>query len=682
MPKEPLGNVLDYIRQIAGAPAGQNLTDQELLHNFTTDRDEAAFAILVQRHGPLVWGVCRRVLRQTQDAEDAFQATFLVLARKAGRIRWQPDMSNWLYAVAWRAAHKAKSNANRRCGREEQLQDTPGPEANGDSDWRDVRPVLDEELSRLPLKYRAPVVLHYLEGKTYAQAAQVLGWPAGTVSTRLGQARHLLRKRLARRGIGLTAGLLTVELAQNAATATVPPLLLDVTIKAAALFAAGQAGTIASTKVVALTEGVLHAMFLSKLKIATAILLAVSLVGSGAGIVGSSVYAGAMLRARNDESAGGPTNDNPPLQVAGDDQAKKDKPNQDIDRLRQENEELRKELRALREKVTVLEGKLIPGEEENQPVTYQGKPIEYWLKMFKDRDPEYRKKAIDALTLIGTEDKRVLPILIKALKDRYVSRDAANALGNIGKDAVPALLPLLKGKDSELRKWAAVALSGIGPEGKEAIPGLIECLEDEDANLRSWAAGALGQMAPKSKAAIPALIKLLDKDDLGNTQGRGGGTIDALSRFREQAVPALTEALKDPSEKIRAGAAGCLAMIGKPAKGAVPALILALRDKNVQVRKNAGLALARMEDDALPALVEAMKDKEPEIRAAAAMVLGGMASERSGRSLTQTEVEMAVQSAKKVVPALLKAMGDENEQVRKAASLAYETFKKPGKPDP
>ncbi len=682
MPKEPLGNVLDYIRQIAGAPAGQNLTDQELLHNFTTDRDEAAFAILVQRHGPLVWGVCRRVLRQTQDAEDAFQATFLVLARKAGRIRWQPDMSNWLYAVAWRAAHKAKSNANRRCGREEQLQDTPGPEANGDSDWRDVRPVLDEELSRLPLKYRAPVVLHYLEGKTYAQAAQVLGWPAGTVSTRLGQARHLLRKRLARRGIGLTAGLLTVELAQNAATATVPPLLLDVTIKAAALFAAGQAGTIASTKVVALTEGVLHAMFLSKLKIATAILLAVSLVGSGAGIVGSSVYAGAMLRARNDESAGGPTNDNPPLQVAGDDQAKKDKPNQDIDRLRQENEELRKELRALREKVTVLEGKLIPGEEENQPVTYQGKPIEYWLKMFKDRDPEYRKKAIDALTLIGTEDKRVLPILIKALKDRYVSRDAANALGNIGKDAVPALLPLLKGKDSELRKWAAVALSGIGPEGKEAIPGLIECLEDEDANLRSWAAGALGQMAPESKAAIPALIKLLDKDDLGNTQGRGGGTIDALSRFREQAVPALTEALKDPSEKIRAGAAGCLAMIGKPAKGAVPALILALRDKNVQVRKNAGLALARMEDDALPALVEAMKDKEPEIRAAAAMVLGGMASERSGRSLTQTEVEMAVQSAKKVVPALLKAMGDENEQVRKAASLAYETFKKPGKPDP
>ena len=117
MPKEPLGNVLDYIRQIAGAPAGQNLTDQELLHNFTTVRDQAAFALLVQRHGPLVWGVCRRVLRQTQDAEDAFQATFLVLARKAGRIRWQADVSNWLYAVAWRTAQKAKSNANRRCGR-------------------------------------------------------------------------------------------------------------------------------------------------------------------------------------------------------------------------------------------------------------------------------------------------------------------------------------------------------------------------------------------------------------------------------------------------------------------------------------------------------------------------------------------------------------------------------------
>jgi RNA polymerase sigma factor (sigma-70 family) len=678
MPKEPLGNVLDYIRQIAGAPAGQNLTDQELLHNFTTDRDQAAFAILVQRHGPLVWGVCRRVLRQTQDAEDAFQATFLVLARKAGRIRWQPDVSNWLYAVAWRAAHKAKSEANRRCGREEQPQDTPAPEANGEGALLDIQPVLDEELNRLPLKYRAPVVLHYLEGKTYAQAAEVLGWPAGTVSTRLGQARHLLRKRLARRGIALTTGLLTTALSQNAASAVVPVSLMDATVKTATLLTAGQLGTVMGGKVATLTQGVLNAMFLTKLKTSAVVLLVVAVVGAGATVMG--------YRMMPAVEASGPTNDNAQVQVAGDDQAKKDKPNQDIDRLRHENEDLRKELRALREKVTALESKLTINEEDAQSVTFQGKPIDYWLKMFKDRDPEYRIKAIKALTAIGTEDKRVLPVLIKALKDRNISNEAAHALGYIGKDAVPALHPLLKGKDSELRKWAAVALSDIGPEARETIPALIECLEDEDQNLRIWATLALGQMAPESKAAIAALIKLLDKDDLGIlgiTGGRGGSTtMSALIRFGEQAVPPLCEALNNPSDKIRAGAAGCLAMIGKPAKGAVPALILALRDKDPLVRENSRLALVMIEEDAVPSLVEAMKDKDPEIRAAAAMVLGGMASERSTRNLTQTEFEMAVQSAKKVVPALLKAMGDENEQVRKAASLAYETFKKPGQPDP
>ncbi len=195
MAKEPLGTVLHYIRQMASAPANQELTDKELLESFVACRDEGAFGALVQRHGALVWGVCRRVLRQDQDAEDAFQATFLVLARKAGRVRWQADVGNWLYAVAMRTAIKAKSGASRRCGREGPLQDMPATEMNAESAWLEIKPILDEELNRLPLKYRAPVVLHYFEGKTYAQAAQALGWPAGTVSTRLAQARHLLRGR-------------------------------------------------------------------------------------------------------------------------------------------------------------------------------------------------------------------------------------------------------------------------------------------------------------------------------------------------------------------------------------------------------------------------------------------------------------------------------------------------------
>src|SRR5438128_4434454 len=436
MAKESLGNVLDYIRQIAGGPGSQELTDQELLHGFAVDRDEAAFAVLVQRHGSLVWGVCRRVLHQIQDAEDAFQATSLVLARKAGRIRWPADVSNWLYAVAWRVALKAKSNANRRQRQAEEFQDMPAPEANGDSAWLEIRPVLDEELNRLPLKYRAPVVLHYLQGKTYAQAAQTLGWPAGTVSTRLAQARNLLRRRLARRGIGLTTSLLTVALARNAATATAPPLL-DATVKAAMLLAAGHAGAVISTKVLTLTQGVMKAMFLAKLKTSAVVLLALGVLGVGAGFVG--------YRMLPDVEAKGPANGKS-LTLAQDvEPLKEDKPKQEIDRLRQENEELRKELRALRDKVTALKLNL-PREQPRQQVTFQGKPVDYWLDMFKDRDPEYRRKAINALGAIGAEDNRVIPALIGALKDRNANfnSDAAMALGYVGKEAVPALLELLK----------------------------------------------------------------------------------------------------------------------------------------------------------------------------------------------------------------------------------------------
>jgi RNA polymerase sigma factor (sigma-70 family) len=686
MAKEPLENVLDYIRQIAGAAGSQELTDQELLHNFAADRDEAAFTILVQRHGPLVWGVCRRVLHQTQDAEDAFQATFLVLARKAGQVRWQTDVSNWLYAVAWRVALKAKSNANRRQQRAKEFQDMSAsasqvalaPGANGNSAGLEIRPVLDEELNRLPLKYRAPVVLHYLQGKTYAQAAETLGWPAGTVSTRLAQARQLLRKRLARRGIGLSSGVLTAALAQNTAMATAPPALLDATVKAATLLAAGQAGAVISTKVLTLTQEVAKAMFLAKLKTSALVLLALGVLSAGAGLIGSRVLPGVEAKA--------PTDDKSRVQAADADQPKEDKPKSEIDRLRQENDELRKELRALRDKVTALETKVTAGEQEKQLVTFQGKTVDYWLQMFKDRDPVYRQNAINALAAIGADDKRVIPALVGALKDKNVSSIVAYALGNgnVGKEAVPALLELLKGKDNELRASAATALGGIGIKAKEAIPTLITYLEEEDQNLRNSAAQALGQMAPESKAAIPALIKLLAKEDIDQTRGLSGPVIGALSQLGTEAVPALTEALKDMNDKTRASAAGTLARIGSPAKDAVPALILAMRDKHPRLRENASLALAEIGPDAVPAVAELMKDKDPEIRGAAAETLGRMSGLRtgggrlsnlSGKTITGPALKTAIQ-------ALLKAMGDEDEHVRNAASQAYALLKQRDQADP
>jgi RNA polymerase sigma-70 factor (ECF subfamily) len=169
------------------------------VRRFASERDEEAFAVLVRRHGPLVLGVCRRVLGAAPDAEDAFQATFLVLARKAGSIRDPHLLGSWLYGVASRIARKARRAANKRQAREQQLNGRVACAASASAD-PDLLPVLEEELRRLPEKIRAAVGLCYLEGKTNEEAARLLHWPTGTVKGRLARARCLLRQRLTRRG--------------------------------------------------------------------------------------------------------------------------------------------------------------------------------------------------------------------------------------------------------------------------------------------------------------------------------------------------------------------------------------------------------------------------------------------------------------------------------------------------
>jgi len=158
--------VLHYLRRLAGPPAGETTTDRQLLEQFARSHDEAAFAELVQRHAGLVWSVCRRTLTQAEDAEDAFQATFFVLARKAGRLRWETNVAAWLHAVALRTALKARTANARRQARERHVGEMRRPEANQAPAACEVKPVLDEEVQRLPWKYRAPVLLHYFEGKT------------------------------------------------------------------------------------------------------------------------------------------------------------------------------------------------------------------------------------------------------------------------------------------------------------------------------------------------------------------------------------------------------------------------------------------------------------------------------------------------------------------------------------
>jgi RNA polymerase sigma factor (sigma-70 family) len=283
MATNQLSRVIQSLRGAARPEVGSGLSDGQLLETYVRSREEAAFAVLVHRHGPMVWGVCRRMLHRHQDAEDAFQATFLVLVRKAASIVPRDMIANWLYGVAHQTALKARATAAKRHGREKQV--TAIPEPAQQHDLRDdLRPLLDQELSRLPDKYRAVIILCDLEGKTRKETAAHLRLAEGTVATRLATARTMLAKRLARSGLAVSGGALASLLSQQLASAAMPASLASNTITAASLFAAGQAAAV-SANAVALAEGVLKTMLLTKLKFAAAVLLTFVAVATSAAAI-------------------------------------------------------------------------------------------------------------------------------------------------------------------------------------------------------------------------------------------------------------------------------------------------------------------------------------------------------------------------------------------------------------
>src|SRR5262245_29042619 len=220
MADRQLTAVLDRLRQAALRHGGAGLTDSELLERFVARRDEAAFEALVRRHGPMVLAVCRRVLRHEADAEDAFQATFLVLVRKAASIRQRGLVGNWLYGVALNVAQKAKAMSRTRRTKEMAAGRMVKPKV-AEEVWHQAQALVAGELGRLPDKYRAPVGLCDLEGKPLREAAVHLGWPQGTVATRLARGRELLAERLARHGLVLS-GVVAAALLGRVATAGVP----------------------------------------------------------------------------------------------------------------------------------------------------------------------------------------------------------------------------------------------------------------------------------------------------------------------------------------------------------------------------------------------------------------------------------------------------------------------------
>jgi RNA polymerase sigma factor (sigma-70 family) len=283
MAAEPLNGVIQQLRT-AMLRDGAGRTDGQLLKDYLGRRDEAALAALVLRHGSMVWGVCRRILSNYHDAEDAFQATFLVLVRRAASIASPELVANWLYGVAHQTALKARATVHKRQGREKQVADMPETAVVDPSLWSDLQPLLDQELSRLPEIARAVLVICDLQGKTRKEAAEHLGLPEGTVASRLARARAMLAKRLSQRGVVLSAGALAAVLLQNVASASVPDSVMVSAIRAASLFAAGQAGA-ASPRVAALAEGVLKAMLIRKLKTVVAVVLLLAFVGTGATVL-------------------------------------------------------------------------------------------------------------------------------------------------------------------------------------------------------------------------------------------------------------------------------------------------------------------------------------------------------------------------------------------------------------
>jgi RNA polymerase sigma factor (sigma-70 family) len=280
MASAQLRTLLQHIQRLV-APGPGSLTDAQLLESFVVENDDEAFEMLVWRYGPLVYNVCRRVLHHPDDVEDAFQATFLILVRKAAAIRNRATVGGWLHQVAHRVAQRAR-RARRYA---DPLPDTDfaAPDSGDRLVERDLRSVLDEEVQRLPAKYRDAVVLFYLSGRTTEEAARQLGCARGTVLSRLAWARERLRKRLTQRGAPFFAGALTAWLTQKGASASAPALVIDSTVRAALAVASGKAAAagLISAHAAALMEGVLRSMFLTKLKTTAAVGALAIVIGLG-----------------------------------------------------------------------------------------------------------------------------------------------------------------------------------------------------------------------------------------------------------------------------------------------------------------------------------------------------------------------------------------------------------------
>ncbi len=285
-------SLLHHLRSLAAKQANSTLPDRQLLEAFLTQRSEAAFAALVRQHGPMVLSVCRRVLHNHHDIEDAFQAVFLIFVRKAASIRKHDSVSSFLHGVAYHVAANLRLSATRRAARERTQARPSCNDPCDDLTWRELRSVLDEELTKLPEQCRTPLVLCYLEGKTQDEAARLLGWSKSTFRRRLEQGRNTLGRRLTRRGVTLSAALSAPLLADAATQAALPPLLIASTVRIGLASTTGQTtGALISAEVESLAQCGVGSLLTKKASIAAVLLMSL-IVGIGGLLTNRMVHSG------------------------------------------------------------------------------------------------------------------------------------------------------------------------------------------------------------------------------------------------------------------------------------------------------------------------------------------------------------------------------------------------------
>jgi len=449
-------------------PLEAALTDAQLLEGFTQRGDEAAFEVLLSRHGPMVLGLCRRLLRNGHDAEDAFQATFLVLVRKAGSLRERDLLGNWLYGVAYRIAVRVRANNSRRQAVETLDADRVAGAAGPAPAEQELRWLLQEELSRLPDKYRQPVVLCYLEGQTNEEAARRLSWPVGTVKGRLARARDLLRRRLTRRGVTLSSAALAAALSQNPIMALPPPLIVS-TVKAALVVTAGKAAALGglSAPLLGLVNGSLQAMRLARLKAVLGLVFTMAVLLPGAGVLVPSALGPRAVE---------PKTDSPPAKTPAPPRANAARPLSDTVDLRArfvENQPFYQEIKVETKQVTKIT------QMENSQLQSQT----FWMRW----TPLGKKDGNVVVNLKIAGVKMDMDIGgNKITYDSRVKNQPPNPLTDYGNKLKGAEFTLWLNDDNKSDKYGAV----VKVEVREAlqqwlVPGAIKSMLSED-TVHEW----------------------------------------------------------------------------------------------------------------------------------------------------------------------------------------------------